>query len=402
MSNLQTEISVLEQIRKVTVKLEQELISLRRRLHAHPELSHQEEQTSGHIATLLRQAGYEVQTNVGGFGLVCQTTSKSKYTIGFRGDMDALPVTEDTGLAFSSTNAGVMHACGHDVHTTIVAGLALILKKMERELPVNVRFLFQPAEEATEGGAVKLIDAGVADGLLALFGVHVDPGIDLGRFGVRNGAMMASIDFVEIMLKGRGGHGAYPEQTVDPIRLSSMLLQDLYQLPEKEFSGERVVLSFGQITSGTNHNVIPDTCLLKGTFRTFSHDSRKKMSAMLRDRVGLFAENHGAQAEVMVIPNAPPVMNDEKLGSIMTEAIETVHGSGALLPVEPMMASEDFAFYADRCPTYFLRLGSGSSDKTRFGLHNSRFDVDERVIALALQVLATLPFQFNSSGEPSD
>lgn len=368
-----------------------ELIGLRRHLHENPELSHDETQTAAHVTRVLEKAEMTVRQGIAKTGLLVEIgNGSSKKTIGIRCDMDALPIREETGQSYASRKAGVMHACGHDVHTAIVTGTALVLNRLKDQISGRIKFIFQPAEEALEGGADLVVKEGVVDDVQALFGIHVDPSIPYGKFGLKNGAMMASVDFIDLTIRGQGGHGARPHQTVDPVFVASQVLNSLYQINGRYFSPleNPTVLSFGEMKAGETYNVIAETCSIKGTFRTFDDADRKKYRFMIENIARKTAAMFGAECTVTITPNAPPVINDERLGSIVEGAVSEAFGRERILHLKyPMMASEDFAYYREKCPIYFLRLGTQSSEATAFPLHHPKFDVDERIIADSVELL---------------
>lgn len=369
--------------------LRDRIINIRRHLHQFPELSHQENRTSSYIAEILEKEGVAVTKGVAETGLVAELGQPGK-TIAFRCDLDALPITEETGAAYASKHPGIMHACGHDVHTAIVAGTVLLLNKLKGELKGRIKFIFQPAEEALSGGAELVVREGVLDDVESIFGIHVDPGIPCGKFGLKDEAMMASVDFFDIVVKGQGGHGARPHETVDTVFVASQVVQAVYRIQNLYFSSleNPTVLSVGRIQGGTAHNIIPPVCSISGTFRTFDDSDRIKMRSLITKAAEQTCGLFGADCEIKITPNAPPVINDASLGRLIESVVEDVFGKAAIDHLKfPMTASEDFAYYREKCPIYFLRIGASSGPKTSYPLHHSKFDVDESIIANTVELM---------------
>ncbi|MBX7150872.1 amidohydrolase [bacterium] len=378
-------------------KRQDEWIALRRHLHSFPELSHKEFKTSQYVAEFLQREGIAVQAGAAVTGLVTQNKGRVNRTIGLRCDLDALQITEETGSPFASRHPGVMHACGHDVHTSVVAGTNVILHALRDNLPGNVKCIYQPAEEADRGGAEMVIREGFIDDVEAMFGIHVDPSLPVGKFGVRAGAMMASIDFFEITVRGPGGHGARPHQTVDTLFVTSQVMNALYQMHSRRFSAleQPSVISICKINGGHQANVIPASCTFAGTFRTFDDAVRVQLRQLVEETAVSISRAHGAECEVRITPNAPPVINDERLGLLVEETIAEVFGEESIVRLEhPMTASEDFAYYREKCPIYFLRLGIASGEATSYPLHSPKFNVDERVIGYAVELLSNLMIRY--------
>lgn len=385
------------EIRDWIKKRQNEWIALRRHLHSFPELSHQEFKTSQHVAEFLQREGIAVKTGAALTGLVTEITGRGQRKIGLRCDLDALQITEETNVPFASRHSGVMHACGHDVHTAIVAGTNVLLHALRDTLPGGVKCIYQPAEEADRGGAEIIIREGLVDDVEAMFGIHVDPSLPVGKFGVRNGAMMASIDFFEITVRGPGGHGARPHQTVDTLFVTSQVMNALYQMHSRRFSAleQPSVISICKINGGQQANVIPASCTFAGTFRTFDDAVRGQLRQLVEDTAKNICRTHGADCEVRITPNAPPVINDTRLGALVEETIADVFGQESIVHLEhPMTASEDFAYYREKCPIYFLRLGIASGEDTSYPLHSPKFNVDERVIGYAVEVLSHLMIRY--------
>ena len=365
-----------------------QLLELRRHLHAHPELSGEEHQTAALVAGELRAAGWRVQEAVGRTGVVAERGPEVGPTVGLRVDMDALPVEERTGLPYASTRQGVMHACGHDLHTCIGLGVARLLGAAV-ELPCRVRLLFQPAEELAQG-AVWMRDAGATDGLDALFGVHVVPNLLAGTVGIRRGCLTAAAGELEIQVQGEGGHGARPHQAVDGIWLAARVITELQQSITRRLDAlQPVVISFGRIEGGRAFNVIADRVRLLGTVRCLDVSLHETLPAWIEETVQAICRSGGGSAQVNYRCIAPPVDNDLALTDLMERCALERLGADCVLPIEqPSLGAEDFAELLRDVPGTMLRLGVAGAEGCS-PLHHCCFQPDERGLAVGVQVLAT-------------
>ena len=370
-------------------RLEQELpelIELRRHLHAHPELSGEEHQTAALVAGELRELGWHVQEGVGRTGVLAEIGPELGPLVGLRVDMDALPVEERTGLAYASTRQGVMHACGHDIHTCTGLGVARLLSA-EPSLPARVRLLFQPAEELAKG-AVWMRDAGATQGLEALFGVHVVPDLPAGTIGVRSGCLTAAAGELEIQVQGVGGHGARPHQSVDAIWIAARVVTELQQCISRRLNAlEPVVISFGKIEGGQAFNVIADRVRLLGTVRCLDLEQHRVLPDWIEQTVQSICSSCGGSAQVTYRCIAPPVHNDPALTQLVERCAVSCLGRDQVRPVDlPSLGAEDFAEMLRDVPGTMMRLGVAKPEGCA-PLHNGRFDPDERALGVAVQVL---------------
>jgi hippurate hydrolase len=362
-------------------------IAFRRKLHAAPELSGDEHATSALVAELLESWGYEVARNVGGTGVVATLShGAGERTIGLRADMDALPITEATGLDHASAKPGVMHACGHDGHTTILLAAAKELAET-RDFSGTVRLIFQPAEEI--GGAVQMIEDGLFERFPvdAVFAMHNWPGIAAGDFRFTYGPTMASVDWIVITIRGHGGHGALPHQAVDPIVAASSLVMALQTIVSRNVDPmETAVVSACMIHGGTQPNVIPDTVELQLTTRAFSDKVRDRM----RERIKVLAEAHaasyGATAEVNHPPGFPALINPHDETAFAQQVAIRHFGEERAATVPPRMVSEDFAFMLEKKPGAYLFIGNGPSAE----LHSPNFDFNDAIIEPAARYWVAL------------
>lgn len=363
------------------------LISVRRDLHAHPELAFQEVRTAGVVARELARLGIPYQTGVGRTGVVGVIEGgRPGKVIAIRGDMDALPIEERTGLDFASTNAGLMHACGHDVHTSTLLGIAAILKRLAPNLAGTVRLLFQPAEEIL-GGAAAMIEDGALDGVDMALGFHNHPDIPVGQFGFVRGATYAACDRFRIVVRGVSGHAAYPQVAVDPIVAAAHLVTSLQTVVSREMGAlEPCVVTVGAIHAGTVHNIIPDSCELLGTVRTLSADARARAEASIRRMCAGMETSFRTPCDLDWIAGVPPTLNADSVLETSVTAVRRQLGE-VFVPSEPTMGAEDFSLIASRVPSFVLRVGSGAAGRTDH-LHNSAYQPDEACIALGATALA--------------
>jgi len=366
-----------------------QLQDLRRHLHAHPELSGAEHRTAALVAGELRQAGWRVREGVGRTGVVAELGPDQGPAIGLRVDMDALPIEERTGLAYASTEPGLMHACGHDIHTAVGVGVALALAPLAPSLPGRVRLLFQPAEETAEG-AQWMVEAGAIEGLAALYGLHVFPSIPVGSIGLRHGALTAAAAELEVEVLGEAGHGARPHQSVDAIWIAARLVGGLQEAISRRLDAlQPVVLSFGRIEGGRAFNVIADRVRLLGTLRCLDTDLYEQLPQWVETTAQDICRAYGGEAIVRFRSIAPPVRNDPALTRLLEEvAVAQLGRNQVLLLDHPSLGAEDFAHYLSHLPGCMFRLGVAGPQGCA-PLHHGGFDPNEACLPLAVELLAT-------------
>ncbi len=367
-----------------------ELIELRRHLHAHPELSGEEHQTAALVAGQLRKDGWRVSEGVGRTGVLAELGPTDGPLVGLRVDMDALPVEERTGLAYASRREGVMHACGHDLHTCIGLGVARLLAA-EESLPTGVRLLFQPAEELAEGARWMRQD-GATEGLEALFGVHVCPALPVGTIGVRIGFLTAAAGELEIEVIGEGGHGARPHQSVDAIWIAARVVCGLQEAISRRLDAlHPVVVSFGKVHGGKAFNVIADRVRLLGTVRCLDSVLQEKLPTWIEQIVQATCASFGAEAIVRYRSIAPPVYNDPELTLLLERCAFSQLGEDHVVRLEhPSLGAEDFAELLQGLRGTMFRLGV-SGQQGCAPLHNGQFCPEENSLSVGIQVLtATL------------
>lgn len=365
------------------------LLDLRRHLHAHPELSGAEHHTAALVAGELRRLGWRVQEGVGRTGVLAELGPSSGRAIGLRVDMDALPIEECTGLAYASTTPGLMHACGHDIHTAVGLGVAMLLAPLAGQLSGTVRLLFQPAEETAEG-ARWMLAAGAIEGLSALLGLHVFPSIAVGSIGVRHGALTAAAAELELEVLGEAGHGARPHQSVDAIWIAARLVSGLQEAISRRLDAlQPVVLSFGRIEGGRAFNVIADRVRLLGTLRCLDCELYEQLPAWVESTAAAICAAYGGQLKMQWRGIAPPVQNDPQLTRLLeTIAVEQLGREQVLELAQPSLGAEDFAHYLNHLPGCMFRLGVAGLDGCA-PLHHGGFNPDEACVPVAVNLLAT-------------
>lgn len=365
------------------------LLALRRELHADPELSWQESRTADRLQRALESLAPSRITRVAKTGLVARFkgSSAGPGAVAVRGDIDALPIQEETGLPWASRNAGVMHACGHDVHAAWALGAAMLLARSPAACDVLV--VLQPAEEVGEG-AKAILESGALDDATAIFGAHVDRRFAVGEVVAESGALAASTDTFEIRLVGQGAHGARPHESADPIVGAAALVTALQTIVSRRIDpGAPAVVTVGTLHGGTAPNIIPATVTLTGTLRAMDVATRQALSAELSRMARAIAEAHRLEAQVTIHGGTPPIVNPAGPSNWARSATQTVLGDNALVPLGlPNMGGEDFAFYMERLPGAFLRIGAREAGGERIAAHSSRFVAAEGSIFVGAAVLA--------------
>ncbi len=366
--------------------LRAEMIALRRDLHAHPELAFEETRTAGRVLEYLEGSGLRVRTGVGRTGVVATTGGDAGRTVLLRVDLDGLPIQEQNEVPYASRSPGVMHACGHDGHVAMGATAARVLAR--RKLGGSVRLLFQPAEEG-EGGAQSVIEAGVLEGVDVAIGIHLWNEQPVGTIGVRAGPLMAAVDRLKIVVRGRGGHGAMPDRGADPVVAAAHVVTGLQTLVSREVPPlEPAVVTIGAVHGGAAFNVIPEEVSLLGTIRTFDAAIRREMPARVRRIAGGIAEALGCRAEVDIAHGHPAVVNDPEVAEIAWRAAASVVGEAGVVVPKPTMGGEDMALYLERVPGCYVFIGSANPARGLTQSHHSPlFDFDEEALAIGCEFL---------------
>ena len=363
-----------------------QLISTRRHLHAHPELAFAEFETTSYLEQRLGEVGLKPRRLPTGTGLVCEVGTGEPVVV-LRADIDALPLPDLKDVPYASTRDGLCHACGHDVHTTVVLGVAMALASLDG-LPGRVRCVFQPAEETLPGGASQVVASGVLDGATRAFAVHCDPSVPAGKIGLRTGPITAACDRIDVTLLGPGGHTARPQLTVDLVDALGRLITDVPALLSRQVDPRAgMSLVWGAVSAGTAANAIPQRGMLRGTVRVLDREAWKDAEEMMRSLVARVAATTGAEVDVDYVRGVPPVVNDPRAVALLrAAALETV-GSERLVLSPQSMGGEDFGWFADVMPIALARLGTHGGGAP-LDLHRGTFDVDERAIGVGVRLLA--------------
>ena len=391
-------------IEAATEAITPQVVSLRRELHAHPELSNREEHTGRMIAQHLRNLGLEVRHPVAKTGVVgVLRGARPGRVVALRADIDALPIQEASDVPYKSQVPGVMHACGHDAHTAILLGVAEVLAGLQDRLPGTVVFLFQPAEEGApegeDGGAPLMVAEGALDDppVEAVFGLHVGAWAEAGQAGWTDGAVFASSDTFSIEVEGRGVHGAQPHQGLDPIPVAAEIIQALQLIVSRQIDGRQPrVLTIGKIQGGTRFNIIASQVVMDGTMRTHDAEVRSEIKSRMARTVKGVAEAHGTTATLRFQgAGNPPTVNDPALARLARPVLERVFGPGNAVTLEPQMVAEDFPYYGQKAPYFFFILGTRNEEKGIASVnHTDTFDIDEAALPLGVRALATLAWEF--------
>ncbi len=374
-----------------------QMVELRRELHRHPELSFHEVHTPKRIAEFYEKLEMPIRTEVGGRGVVAVLEGALPgNTVALRADFDALPINDEKDVPYKSTVPGVMHACGHDGHTSTLLHLAKALSEQRDQLAGRVVFIHQFAEEITPGGAKPMIEDGCLDGVDVLFGTHLWSGFPTGTVAYKTGRIMAAADSFEIVVKGRGGHGGIPHEAVDSIVIASQLVTQLQQIVSRFIDpGHTAVLSIGSFHAGSAFNVISETATLKGTVRTFDRDVREKIITLMERMIKGTCESSGADYRFTYDRGYPPVVNHEKETMMLKEAAQRVGNVKNVVETEALMVGEDVAYYLEKVPGTFFLTGSGNKElSSTYPHHHPMFDIDENAMLIAAQTLgeATLSY----------
>lgn len=385
--------SMLQKIKKLAAGYAPEFIEIRHHLHAHPELSYQEFETSRFVQEKLKSYGipFEIKATTGVIGLI-KGKNPGKRVIALRADMDALPIKEENDVIYKSKYEGIMHACGHDVHTTCLLGAARILSELKDEWEGTVKLIFQPGEEKNPGGASLLIKEGVLENPApsCIVGLHVHPGLAVGKMSFRAGKVMASADELYITVKGKGGHAASPHLCVDPILIASHLIIGLQQVVSRNNNPHNpTVLSITSFQGGTTTNVIPNEVKLKGTFRAMNEEWRFKAHELIRKMATGLVQGMGGEIDLLIDVGYPSVYNNEWLNELARKKAEEYISTGNVEETEPRMGAEDFGYYSQEIPGCFFRLGVMNEKKgITAGVHTPTFNIDESAIETGMGIMA--------------
>jgi len=384
----------IDKVRKLASEFHPEIVSCRRHLHMYPELSFKETETQKFVEQKLQEFGINNLQRMANTGIVAMIEGRNptKKVVALRADMDALPIQETNKTNYISKNAGVMHACGHDVHTSSLLGVARILHQMRDEFEGSVKLIFQPGEEKLPGGASMMIKEGVLKNPVpnSVIGQHVMPQIKAGKIGFRKGLYMASTDEIYVRVKGKGGHGAMPHLTIDPVMITAQMLVSLQQIVSRNAKPSLPsVLSFGKVIANGATNVIPDEVYLEGTFRTLNEEWRDEAHLKMKRMAEGIAESMGGSCEFNIVRGYPFLINDEVLTERVRQFAEEYVGKENVEDLEIWMAAEDFSFYSQQASACFYRLGVRNEERgITSSVHTSTFDIDESALETGMGLMA--------------
>jgi len=386
-------------------KVSKDVKKWRRHLHENPELSNEEKETSKYVESQLKKFGLKPVSGIAKTGVVAVLEGgKPGPIIAVRADMDALPIEEETGLKFSSKNNGVMHACGHDFHTSILLGVAKILTEMKDDIPGKVKFIFQPAEEAPSGqmvGARLMTKEGVLKNpdVEAIFGMHVDTELEVGSLGYVSGPFMASSDLFKITVKGKRSHGAYPWKGIDAIVVASEIVTSLQNIVSRKIDARKpVVVTVGKINGGEAFNIIADEVILEGTVRTLDPAAHEKVPTLMEEIIKGITSAHGASYEFEYTKGAPVSVNDPELTAISVPFLKSTSGIDSVHINTPTMGAEDFAWFAQEVPGFYFDIGvRNESEGKIYGVHTALFNPDEDALEIGVRAMSTLLIKYLSN-----
>lgn len=390
----------IERIRSKSTELFEKVKGYREHLHRFPELSYQEVETANFVSEQLFKLGIHEQQRLANTGIVVVISgdhhAKDDACFALRADMDALPIQEENEVEYVSQKAGLMHACGHDVHTAILLGVAEILVDVRNELPQPVKLIFQPGEEKNPGGASILIKEGVLENptVEKIVALHVFPDMPVGKVGYKEGLYMASCDEIYITIHGKGGHGATPHQTIDPVFIGATLITSLQQIVSRKCNPTiPCVLSFGHFEALGATNIIPSKAILKGTFRTMNDAWREEALALIEAQSTALVEGLGGKIEIEISRGYPFLENDAELTQTMRKTAEHVLGTDQVEDLPLRLTAEDFSFYGKIIPACFFRLGVRNESKgIVYGVHHPRFDIDPEALKTGMLLMSLAPF----------
>ncbi|WP_258960768.1 M20 metallopeptidase family protein [Paenibacillus aquistagni] len=377
----------------------EDTIQWRRYLHMNPELSYQEKETSAFIAQKLLEFGIDVKTGIGGYGVVGTIYNGEGPIVALRADMDALPIQDEKACEYRSTVMDVMHACGHDGHVASLLSAARLLNQHRDKWKGELRFIFQPAEEVSPGGAQAMIKEGVLKGVDAIYGVHLWAPLKLGQIATREGAMMAAVDDFNLTIYGRGGHGGIPNACIDTVVIGAAIVQQLQSIVSRNVSPlEPAVITVGSIQAGSTQNVIADRAVLKGTIRSFNPEVRELLRARLETMVEHMCAMYGATFQLDYKVGYPAVVNPAAEADRVERVVRETFGEEYVAATEMMMPAEDFSYYLNEIPGCFVFVGAGNDEGAKYPHHHPRFDIEEQAMLHASKLLVALALDVLSSG----
>ena len=390
---------MIDRVKELAANYSDEVVAIRRHLHQHPELSFVEFETSKYIQSKLDEWGitYEAGMVKTGIVVLVEGNNPSKKVIALRADIDALPIQEENNFPYRSVNDGVMHACGHDLHSSSLLGVVKILNELKSEFEGTVKCFFQPGEERLPGGASLMIKEGILENPKPeiVFGQHVYPDLPCGKVGFRPGIYMASADELYVTVHGKGGHGALPHKNVDPVLITSHIMVALQQVVSRQAKPDvPTVLSFGKVVANGSTNVIPAKVELEGTFRTFNEEWRAEAHEKMVKMAKSIAESMGGSCDFEVRKGYPFLVNDEHVTLRAKKVAQQFLGEENVVDLDLRMTAEDFSYYSQEMPGCFYRLGTARPEEQKVsGLHTSTFNLDENAIELGVGLMAAMAIE---------
>lgn len=389
------EINLHHIIREKANAIFEKVREFRHHLHMHPELSYEEFETMEYVSRILIEHNISHEKGVGKTGIVAMIRNErhplDMPCIGLRADLDALPINEENEVPYRSRVDGVMHACGHDVHTSVLLGAAIVLNELKDQLPIPVKLIFQPGEEKNPGGATLMIRDGVLRNPIVkeMYALHVFPDLEVGKVGFKEGIYMASCDEIHLTINGKGGHGATPHQCIDPIVVGANIVLQLQQIVSRKCDPKvPCVLSFGHFEAMGATNVIPSKAHLKGTFRTMNEEWRHEALQLIEEQIKAIAHSHGATVDLVISKGYPYLENDPAVTASLREKALQFMGQDNVIELPIRLTSEDFSYYSQEIPVCFFRLGVRNEEKgIVHGVHHAKFDIDEDALRTGIEMM---------------
>ncbi len=391
---------MLEKLCQRVDSLKDTFIGFRRHIYKYPDLSTQEYATTSFIIKKLNEAGIQakqINTTSGPAVVADIISDENAETIAIRADIDALPIQDKIQTPYKSTKNGIKHACGHDFNAAVIFSTAYTLAPFIKDFGINLRCIFQPAEEVAQSGANALVKKGVLEGVSSILAVHACPDYDAGKIGMKAGALTAGVDVFTIVVHGSGGHSARPHESVDPILITNQIVSYLYSSVFRNFDPfETTVLSIGKVSSGTAPNIIPENCILEGTIRSFDIKIRKEMMELITEKVIGIARANDGDATVKWDQGPAPVLNDPHLTKVIEYSAAELLGIENTISIKkPSMGAEDFSFYLEKVPGALIRIGT-AGENANYPLHNPNFDIDESAINIAVKLLCNVIYKLSA------
>ena len=384
---------IKNKIKKITRSIFHEIVSIRRWIHQHPELSFEEKKTSQYICSILEKNNIKYENQVAGYGVVAliECQNPDSQVIGVRGDMDALPIQEKNDIPYKSVHDGVMHACGHDAHTAVVLGTAIVLNKLKDNLTGTIKCIFQPAEEKLPGGASLMIKEGVLENpkVDKMFALHVFPEFQVGKVGFRPGQYMAACDELSILIQGKGGHAALPNDVINPITIGAEIILNIKNIVSQLPAPKKYILEFGDFRAYGASNVIPEEAKIEGTLRTLDEDFRDLVHGVLLNEVKKIEIKHQANCIMNIIKGYPSLYNNPELTTKSEILSREFLDPSSVKKLDIRMASEDFSYFSQECPSCFFRLGV-ANNHVKDLVHTPHFNIDEKSLEIGVGLMSYL------------